>query len=123
MTDDEEDFASMLAESERGKPKAAKRPRVGDLIKGKIITIGKEAVFVDIGGKAEGVLGGEQVHDSEGKLLLKVGDVIEARVVEDAGGVLTLRTKLGRGPEARAELAQAQDLGIPVEGLVTEVVK
>jgi len=54
---------------------------------------------------------------------VKVGDEVEARVAADAGGVLTLRTKLGRGPEARAELAQAQDLGIPVDGLVTEVVK
>jgi small subunit ribosomal protein S1 len=34
-----------------------------------------------------------------------------------------LRVKLGRGPEARGELEQAQELGIPVEGLVTEVVK
>ena len=44
-------------------------------------------------------------------------------MVGDAGGVLTLRVKLGRGPEARAELAQAQELGIPVDGVVTEVVK
>jgi small subunit ribosomal protein S1 len=49
--------------------------------------------------------------------------VIEARVVADAGGALTLRVKLGRGPEARGELQQAQELGIPVEGVVTEVVK
>jgi small subunit ribosomal protein S1 len=31
--------------------------------------------------------------------------------------------KLGRGPEARAELLQAAELGIPVDGLVTEVIK
>jgi small subunit ribosomal protein S1 len=37
--------------------------------------------------------------------------------------VLVLRTKLTRGPEVRAELAQAAELGIPVEGVVTEVVK
>ena len=54
---------------------------------------------------------------------MKLGDVIEARVAADTGGSLSLRVKLGRGPEARAELAQAQDLGIPVDGLVTEVVK
>src|ERR1700689_4660600 len=123
MADDEEDFAAMLAQSEVGKPKAAKRPRVGDMVKGKIISIGKDTVFVDLGGKAEGALERSQIHDSEGKLLVKVGDVIESRVVSDAGGVLTLRTKLVRGPAASAELAQAQELGIPVEGVVTEVVK
>jgi small subunit ribosomal protein S1 len=122
MSTDDEDFAAMFAASEKDKPRT-KRPKVGDVVRGKVITIGKEAVFVDVGGKAEGQLDRGQVTDSEGKLLVKIGDELEARVVADAGGVLTLRTKLGRGPEARAELAQAQELGIPVEGLVTEVVK
>jgi len=122
MPDDDEDFAAMFAASEQNKPRT-KRPRIGDMIQGKVITIGKEAVFVDLGGKAEGQLDRGQVSDNEGKLLVKIGDVIEARVVADAGGVLMLRTKLTRGPEARAELAQAFELGMPVEGLVTEVIK
>jgi small subunit ribosomal protein S1 len=122
MTDDDDDFAAMLAASEAGAPRA-KRPRVGDVIKGPVISIGKEAVFIDAGGKAEGVLDRAQVSDAEGKLLVKVGDTIEARVVDDAGGVLTLRVKIGRGPEARAELQQAHELGLPVDGTVTEVVK
>ncbi len=122
MSNDDDDFAAMFAASEKDKPKT-KRPKIGDVVRGKVITVGKEAVFVDVGGKAEGQLDREQVTDKEGKLLVKIGDEIEARVTADAGGVLTLRTKLGRGPEARAELAQAQELGIPVEGLVTEVVK
>src|SRR3954470_10589633 len=123
MADQDEDFAAMLAESERGAPKAKKRPRVGDQVTGKVISVGKDAVFVDLGGKAEGVLERAQVSDREGKLLVKLGDTIEARVGGDEGGTLTLRVKLGRGPELRAELAQAAELGIPVEGLVTEVVK
>jgi small subunit ribosomal protein S1 len=125
MPDQDEDFASMLAEFESGKPRAEKkRPRVGDVIQGAVISIGKDAVFVDAGGKAEGVLERSQVSDADGKLLVQVGDKLEARVVADAGGVLTLRVKLGgRGPEVRAELQQAQELGIPVEGVVQEVVK
>lgn len=122
MATDDEDFAAMFAESERDKPRA-KRPKIGDVIQGKVITIGKEAVFVDLGGKAEGQLDKGQVSDKDGKLLVKVGDTIEARIVSDAGGVLMLRTKVTRGPEARAELQQAAELGIPVEGTVTEVVK
>jgi small subunit ribosomal protein S1 len=117
-----DDFASMFAESERDKPRA-KRPKIGDVIKGKVITVGKDAVFVDLGGKAEGQLDRDQVSDKDGKLLVKVGDVIEARVVSDAGGFLMLRTKLMRGPQASAELQQAFELGIPVEGTITEVIK
>jgi small subunit ribosomal protein S1 len=123
MADQDDDFAAMLAQSERDAPGAKKRPRVGDQITGKVISIGKETVFVDIGGKAEGVLERAEVSDPDGKLLVKIGEPLEARVVADAGGVLTLRVKLGRGPEARAELQQAQELGIPVDGVVTEVVK
>jgi small subunit ribosomal protein S1 len=123
MADQDEDFAAMLAETERGAPKAKKRPRVGDQITGKVISVSKDTVFVDVGGKAEGALERAQVTDPEGKLLVKIGDTVEARVVADAGGALTLRVKLGRGPEARGELQQAQELGIPVEGTVTEVIK
>src|ERR1700709_2769780 len=107
MADQEEDFAAMLAESERDVPKAKKRPRVGDQITGKVISVGKDTVFVDVGGKAAGSLQRAQAGAAEGKLLVKIGDTIEARVVADAGGALTLRVKLGgRGPEARAELQQ-----------------
>ena len=122
MADDEEDFAAMLAASEAG-TKRTKRPKVGDVVKGKIISLGKDTVFVDLGGKAEGTLERSQVSDTEDKLLVQIGDTIEARVASDAGGVFTLRVKVGRGPEARAELQQAQELGIPVEGVVTEIVK
>jgi small subunit ribosomal protein S1 len=123
MADQDDDFAKMFAESERDAPRSKKRPRVGDQITGKVISIGKDTLFVDLGGKAEGALERAQVSDPDGKLLVKLGDTIEARVVADTGGALTLRVKVGRGPEARAELQQAQELGLPVEGLVTEVVK
>src|ERR1044071_7910980 len=62
MADQDEDFAAMLAESERGAPRT-KRPRVGDQVTGKVISIGKEAVFVDVGGKGEGELDRAEVSD------------------------------------------------------------
>jgi small subunit ribosomal protein S1 len=125
MADNDEDFAALLAEFEGDQKKArAKRPRVGDTVRGKVIKIGKEAVFVDLGGKAEGMLDREQVVDKDGALRVAVGDEIEARVTDDRGGALTLKVRMAsRGAEARAELVQAAELGLAVEGLVTEVVK
>jgi small subunit ribosomal protein S1 len=131
MSVDEDDFASMLAQFEGDTATGAKgpkgdrrRPKVGDLVRGKVVSIGKDSLFVDLGGKAEGVLGRDQVTDPDGNTLkVKVGDEIEARVTNDSGGTLELRVKLGRGPEARAELVTAHDMGIPVDGTVTEVVK
>jgi small subunit ribosomal protein S1 len=121
-----EDFAALLAEYDQGHPnqKKARRPKVGDTVRGKVISIGKDAIFVDLGGKAEGVLDREQVADSEGKVRFAVGDTIEARVVDDRGGALQLKVRMGgRGADSSAELIQAADLGLAVEGTVTEVVK
>lgn len=125
MPPDDDDFAAMLAAAEQDAPKgkAARRPKAGDLVRGVITTIGKDAVFVDVGGKSEGVLGRDQVVNEDGSLRVKVGDTVEARVSDDRGGTLQLRIKLGRGPEARAELVQAMELGIPVEGKVTGAIK
>lgn len=123
--DDSEDFAALFAEAEAGRPKgkAARRPQPGDVVRGVVTSIGKDAVFVDLGGKAEGVLDREQVVDHDGQLRVQIGDTLEARVAGERGGALVLRVKLGKGPEARAELVQALELGIPVEGKVTQPVK
>ena len=49
MANDDDDFAAMFAASEKDKPKT-KRPKIGDVVRGKVISVGKEAVFVDVGG-------------------------------------------------------------------------
>jgi len=121
---EDEDFAAMFAASEAAAGKAArKRPKPGDQVSGRVISIGTDAVFVDLGGKAEGIVERGEVSDRDGALMVKVGDTVEARVVDDAGGAIKLRVKIGRGPEARAELQQAAELGIPVDGTITEAVK
>ena len=127
MTDDSqgEDFAAMLAEFEREAPSGGRGPKVGDIITGEVLSIADDVVFIDLGGKSEGMLGIEQVSDRDGKVLVSVGDRVEARVVDtgDRSGVITLRRSVGKGPEASAELLQAHELGLPVEGLVTEAIK
>jgi small subunit ribosomal protein S1 len=125
MASDDDDFAAMFAQAEAGAPKgkAARRPKPGDVVRGLVTSVGKDAVFVDLGGKAEGVLDREQVVADDGTLRVKVGDTVEARVAGERNGSLLLRVKLGRGPEAKAELVQAMELGIPVEGKVTGAIK
>ncbi len=124
-TDENDDFAAMFAHAEAGKPKgkAARRPQPGDVVRGVVTSIGKDAVFVDLGGKSEGVIDRDQVVDGDGELRVKIGDTLEARVAGERNGALVLRVKMGKGPEARAELQQALELGIPVEGKVTQPIK
>ena len=81
---DNKDFATILAEFEQSKPAeptaAAGPPKVGDKVSGQIVSIGPEAAFVDLGGKAEGVIERAQISDAEGNLTVAVGDTIEAKV-------------------------------------------
>jgi small subunit ribosomal protein S1 len=125
--DGEEDFASLLAEFDEKQAGVGRGPKVGDTVKGRVISIGAESVFIDLGGKAEGVLDREELTSREGKLTVAVGDMVEARVVDLGGrtGSLQLRKVMGaaRGAEAKEELLQAFEHRIPVEGLVTGVIK
>jgi small subunit ribosomal protein S1 len=121
----EEDFAALLAEYDEKDKKRGRGPAIGDMVKGRVVSIGAESVFVDLGGKAEGVLEREQLADKDGTLTVKVGDTVEARVVDLGGktGSITLRKVMAKGAEAKAELVQAFEHRIPVEGLITGVIK
>src|SRR5689334_7564584 len=84
---DNKDFATILAEFEQEKSAEpataaapAAPPKVGDKVSGQIVSIGPEAAFVDLGGKAEGMIELAQLTDAEGKLTVAVGDTLEAKV-------------------------------------------
>lgn len=58
-------------------------PKVGDLVKGVIISAGKSEVYVDLGGIATGVVRGRERYDeAEEYRNLKAGDEVEATVLE-----------------------------------------
>ncbi len=121
QTGGEEDFAAMLAEYEQSTPQRRTSLKVGEIVQGTVISIGDDAVFVELGSKSEGMLDLDQVMNSEGELIVKVGDSIEARVVDTGAksGCVVLRRSMAKGPDARDELAQAFEHGMPVEGVIT----
>ncbi|MBI5490024.1 MAG: S1 RNA-binding domain-containing protein [Deltaproteobacteria bacterium] len=130
MTDRDEkdaDFGALLKEYEKAGGFAPKRrgPQVGDAVKGRIVSIGKEAVLVDLGLKSEGIIDAAEVQGEDGKPAVKVGDEIEARVAQIDGkaGSLVLRYRMGRGPVGRDELSEAFENHVPVQGTVTGVNK
>lgn len=130
--DDERDFGEILAEFEQGQAAGGRGedPKPGARASGPILSIGEDAAFVDLGGKSDGVVALAELTDDEGELTVSVGDTVEGVVAgrDEASGGLVLRVKPGAssaaGTEmALTELAQAHDHGIPVEGVVAEVVK
>lgn len=132
MTKDDstEDFAALLKEFDEPQKQRRRSVQVGERIRGKIVSIGRDAVFVSLGlDKGEATLDLVELADGDGKVTAKVGDEIEAVVasVEGRADNIVLRRAFGRGaasaPERRADLAQAFQLGLPVEGTVTAVNK
>jgi small subunit ribosomal protein S1 len=122
-----EDFAALMAEFDKKsggqKPRAA---AVGDVVKARVISVGRDAVFLALpDGRTEGMLELEELRDEDGRVTVKVGDEIEARIAEqgDRAEFVLLRRLAGRGKTAPDELEQAFGLGIPVEGTVAAVNK
>lgn len=112
----QEDFAALFASTD-----AKKDPRVARdaKIEGTIVQIGDEWIFVDIGGKSEGVVMREELVDKEGNLTVKVGDPLTAYVVNARAGEVTLSVKMTTAASEDA-IRGAFGSGVPVEGLVTE---
>jgi small subunit ribosomal protein S1 len=117
----EDDFAALLAASEAAETQR-KKIAVGDVVRGRVIALGQTAAFVAIGGKGEATIDLAEFRDpADGTLTLAVGDQLEATVVDDGqrSGAVVLKRTLGRGDHLPAELEQAMEHRIPVEGLVT----
>jgi small subunit ribosomal protein S1 len=117
----EDDFAALLAASEATEAQH-KKIAVGEVVRGRVIAVGQTAAFVAIGGKGEATIDLAEFRDpASGALTLAVGDQLEATVVDDGrrSGAVVLKRTLGRGGHLPAELEQAMEHRIPVEGLVT----
>lgn len=58
-------------------------PKVGELVRGTVMAIGKSEVLVDIGGVATGVARGSELEDEMGlSASLKIGDEVEGKVLD-----------------------------------------
>ena len=116
-SDSEEDFAALFAQHESRR--ALER---GQVVRGRVIQISDEHVFVDVGGKGEAWIDRAELTDDEGRLTVKVGDDVEATVIS-TGDEIRLSHRLRQGAQARDALALAAQTGVPVDGRVAGVIK
>jgi small subunit ribosomal protein S1 len=123
---DTEDFAALLAELEQRQGGGAETAvKVGDKVRGKVVSIGEEQVFVDLGGKTEGIMDAASLRGEDGSLSVAIGDELEATVtaIDEDAGALLLGSQHARQLHGAAELEQAFRQHLPVEGRVTGTVK
>lgn len=83
----------------------------GARIEGTVTRVGQDTVFVDLGGKSEGLLDRSELPDAT------AGDTVEAFVVRagENGTILTVKLT---GHAAAEHLAEAAESGLPIEGRV-----
>jgi len=95
----------------------------GDKVSGKVMKISKDTVFVDLGGKSEGIADIQEFMDKKGILNIKEGDWVEMRVASIRDGLHLTKGMKVQGPDSLDILREAKENLIPVEGRVTKAVK
>jgi small subunit ribosomal protein S1 len=118
--DREKSFEELLKESEMN---VGAELQVGDRVRGPIIKVGRDLVYVDTGTKTDGVVEKEELEDEEGRLTLQEGDTVELFVVSREGSEIRLARSLGAGGGGLEHLQQAMQRSIPVEGKVKQTCK
>ncbi len=109
------EFEAMLKESED-----AGFVLPGEIVTGTVVRVGREWVFVDLGGKSEGVIAVQEfAGEEDDEITVKVGDEVEATVLTTRGGV-RLSVKLQKSDQNMDVLRDAYENEIPVEGRVIE---
>ncbi|MBF0481263.1 MAG: 30S ribosomal protein S1 [Desulfovibrionaceae bacterium] len=116
---EEQSFADLFAASIEEKAPPVK---VGAKIKGRIIGIGEESVFIDAGVKIDGVAVKKELLDESGNFPYAEGDVIELYVVDMAKDEIKL-SRAFSGSGGLEGLYDAKESGLPVNGRIAAVVK
>jgi small subunit ribosomal protein S1 len=112
-----EDFATLFAHEE-----STPTLHEGQIVKGRVVQISDDSVFVDIQEKGEAIIPRAELEDEHGNLEVGVDDEVEATVVSTETEI-RLSRKLLKGMKARALLENAVANGLPVEGRVSSVIK
>ena len=97
----------------------------GAIITGKVIRISDEYVTIDAGLKSEGHVPIDQFYGDNGQLEVSVGDEVEVALdaVEDGWGETRLSREKAKRAQSWRRLAEAQEKGEVVKGIVSGKVK
>lgn len=116
----EADFHELL---EQSLAEGQRRFRPGEKHAVQIVKISPEWVFVDLGGKTEGIIDRSEFVGEDGSLGIREGDTVEAYFLSSARSEKKFTTRIGKTAAGKAHLEEAWRSRIPVEGLVEEEVK
>jgi small subunit ribosomal protein S1 len=110
----EESFAALFEASQQ-ESQGALKP--GDKVKGRVISMDANTVFMDVGDKRDGVVDRVELTDNDGNVTVKEGDELDLYVVNVGTGGIKLSKSLS-GAGGVDMLRQAFETKLPVEGRV-----
>lgn len=117
----QESFEKMFLESLTNE----KKYKVGEIVPGKVIKVGKDFVTVDIGFKSEGQIPVSEFRTAEGKVGIAEGDQLDVFLenTENENGLVMLSKEKADKLKIWDEIAVACQNGDVIEGRVVERVK
>ena len=118
--EEKESFEELLKASSEG---PGRKLFPGDKVSGKVLKVSKDTIFVDLGGKSEGIADIQEFLDKKGNLTIKQGDQVEMRVASIRDGIHLTKGMKVQGPDSLDILREAKENLIPVEGRVKGTVK
>ncbi|OGY52605.1 MAG: hypothetical protein A3J65_04185 [Candidatus Buchananbacteria bacterium RIFCSPHIGHO2_02_FULL_45_11b] len=104
----------------------AEIPKVGDIVKGKVIDIERSEIRVDIEGFTTGIVRGKEFFDAGSEPAdLKIGDEVEATVIEleNENGEMELSFRFAGHQRAWDELSALKNGSLPVKAVITDANK
>jgi small subunit ribosomal protein S1 len=97
----------------------------GEIVKGRVVLVGKEYVMVDVGYKSEGQIPIHEFKDEQGNVSVKEGDIIEVLLEarDDEEGEIVLSKSKADKIKIWEEIRRAYEDGGTVEGKIVARVK
>ena len=118
--DQGESFAKLLEKN--GTQSARLAP--GQRVKARVVSISGDLVYIDIGGKSEGVIDLEEFREKDGSVRIEEGEEVEAFFLSVQNGIRKLTTLVnGYSAVELTSIQSAYEAGLPVNGEVKREVK
>ncbi|MBF0395989.1 MAG: 30S ribosomal protein S1 [Desulfobacterales bacterium] len=102
-----------------------KRFEEGQVVKGRIISVDKDYILVDIGYKSEGQIRIQEFKDENGNICAKVGDIVEVMVEwwDEEDETVVLSKEKAEKIKVWEDIKKAYEEGGIIQGLITNRVK